>query len=92
MKSVKIATMMLLAMVLPACSDSDEGKGEGDNSLQPRVEITLTRSESVTMNKQNNFGFKMLKNVVNSAQNSLPSLEMQRKKPVRKPVRKSVQT
>ena len=44
MKSVKIAAIMLLAMVLPACSDSDEGKGEGDNSLQPRVEITLTRS------------------------------------------------
>ena len=33
MKSVKIAAIMLLAMVLPACSDSDEGKGEGDNSL-----------------------------------------------------------
>ena len=61
---------MLLAMVLPACSDSDEGKGEGDNSLQPRVEITLTRSESVTMNKQNNFGFKMLKNVVNNSTNT----------------------
>ena len=27
MKSVKIAAIMLLAMVLPACSDSDEGKG-----------------------------------------------------------------
>ena len=70
MKSVKIAAIMLLAMVLPACSDSDEGKGEGDNSLQPRVEITLTRSESVTMNKQNNFGFKMLKNVVNNSTNT----------------------
>lgn len=70
MKSVKIAAIMLLAMVLPACSDSDEGKGEGDNSLQPRVEITLTRSESVTMNKQNNFGFKMLKTVMDNGTNT----------------------
>lgn len=68
MKSVKIATMMLLAMVLPACSDNDDGDGE--NNLQPRVEITLTRSESVTMTKQNNLGFKMLKTVMDNSTNT----------------------
>ncbi|MGN0214039.1 MAG: serpin family protein [Muribaculaceae bacterium] len=68
MKSVKIATMMLLAMVLPACSDSDDGDGE--NNLQPRVEITLTRSESVTMTKQNNLGFKMLRTVMDNSTNT----------------------
>lgn len=68
MKSVKIAAIMLLAMVLPACSDNDDGDGE--NNLQPRVEITLTRSESVTMTKQNNLGFKMLKTVMNNSTNT----------------------
>ena len=68
MKSVKKATMMLLAMVLPACSDNDDGDGE--NNLQPRVEITLTRSESVTMTKQNNLGFKMLKTVMDNSTNT----------------------
>lgn len=60
--------MMLLAMVLPACSDNDDGDGE--NNLQPRVEITLTRSESVTMTKQNNLGFKMLKTVMDNSSNT----------------------
>ena len=59
---------MLLAMVLPACSDNDDGDGE--NNLQPRVEITLTRSESVTMTKQNNLGFKMLKTVMDNSTNT----------------------
>lgn len=68
MKSVKIAAIMLLAMVLPACSDNDDGDGE--NNLQPRVEITLTRSESVTMTKQNNLGFKMLKTVMDNSTNT----------------------
>ena len=59
---------MLLAMVLPACSDNDDGDGE--NNLQPRVEITLTRSESVTMTKQNNLGFTMLKTVMDNSTNT----------------------
>lgn len=62
MKRTKLFALLLTALILPSCSDDESGNiNNGGDNKQPPVEIALTQSENVTMKKQNNLGFRLLK-------------------------------
>lgn len=57
MKLLKLITLALIIFAIPACSDNEPTEEKNN----PPMQIGLTPCETMTMKKQNNLGYRLLK-------------------------------